>query len=110
MEYQALDRLMNVLLLHSSGGLRVEARENVAEKTNDDALLDILKDKRFLKELFDSWGSYLYEGKGLEEAFFGRPRRGLGSYSQRLRSRKQADTNYRYFWSYCTSRNILSFG
>ena len=47
----ALDRLMNVLLLHNSGGLRVEARENVAEKTNDDALLDILKDKRFLKEL-----------------------------------------------------------
>ena len=45
MAYKALDRLMNVLLLHSSGRLRVEARENVVEKTNDEALLDILKDK-----------------------------------------------------------------
>jgi len=81
----ALHRLMNLLLLHRKGELGVKGEDLRIEKTNDQALLDLLTNEKFLKELFDCWGSYLYEGKGLEEAFFGKPRRGLGTYSQRLK-------------------------
>ena len=88
MSTPALHRLLNILDLHKKGQLELRAQPHGREISNDENLLEILKTD-LVDQVLEAWNDYENQEKDAEEAFFGKPKKGVGIYSSRLRKDKQ---------------------
>ena len=91
MSTPALHRLLNILDLHKKGQLELRAQPHGREISNDENLLEILRTD-LVDHVLQCWNNYKNQDEDAEEAFFGKPKKGVGNYASRLRKDKQ-DSN-----------------
>lgn len=84
-----LHRLMRILEMHKKGMLEWDEKVHNEYRSNDDALLEILKTDSLVDDVLNDWFKYIKKETDLEQAFFGKPKKGVGDYASRWK--KQHD-------------------
>jgi hypothetical protein len=82
---------MRILEMHKNGMLEWDEKVHNEYRSNDDALLEILKTDSLVDEALNDWFKYIKKETDIEQAFFGKPKKGVGDYASRWK--KQHDDN-----------------
>jgi len=78
-----LHRLMRILEMHKKGMLEWDEKVHNEYRSNDDALLEILKTDSLVDDVLNDWFKYIKKERDIELAFFGKPKKGVGDYASR---------------------------
>jgi hypothetical protein len=89
MTQPALPRLLNILELYKKGQLELRTQPHGKDISNDENLLEILKTE-LVDQVLQDWNNYKDQNPdSAEEAFFGKPKKGVGNYASRIRKERQ---------------------
>jgi len=66
-----LHRLMRILEMHKKGMLEWDEKVHNKYRSNDDALLEILKTDSLVDDVLNDWFKYIKKERDIELAFFG---------------------------------------
>lgn len=94
-----LHRLMRILEMHKKGMLEWDEKVHNEYRSNDDALLEILKTDSLVDDVLNDWFKYIKKETDLEQAFFGKPKKGVGDYASRWKKQHEDEAKHMLFAS-----------